>query len=319
MPFSMEYISLSRTGLRVSRIGLGAWQFGGDAWGPYEYGIAKEVIAKAFELGINFIDTAAVYGRGHSEEFVGKTIRELGIREHVVIATKVPGDWHRYDDVLKAARRSKERLGIDVIDLLQLHWPACWHNVPICETMRAMEKLVEDGVIRYIGVSNYPLQLLEAVRSCLKKNDIVSSQNRYNLIEREVEKELLPYLQREGITLIAWSPLAKGAVTGKYSPENRPRGDLRENEPVFYLDNLREISTKLIPVVRELSIKYSKTPAQIALNWLVMHGNVVPIPGAKNAAQVAENAGAVDWRLSEEDFKRLDEASSSLTITYVTW
>ncbi|WP_054843448.1 aldo/keto reductase [Vulcanisaeta souniana] len=318
----MEYISLSRTGLRVSRIGLGAWQFGGDAWGgPYEYGIAKEVIAKAFELGINFIDTAAVYGRGHSEEFVGKTIRELGIREHVVIATKVPGDWHRYDDVLKAARRSKERLGIDVIDLLQLHWPACWHNVPICETMRAMEKLVEDGVIRYIGVSNYPLQLLEAVRSCLKKNDIVSSQNRYNLIEREVEKELLPYLQREGITLIAWSPLAKGAVTGKYSPENRPRGgDLRENEPVFYLDNLREISTKLIPVVRELSIKYSKTPAQIALNWLVMHGNVVPIPGgAKNAAQVAENAGAVDWRLSEEDFKRLDEASSSLTITYVTW
>ncbi len=212
----MEYVSLGKTGLRISRIGLGAWQFGGDAC-PYEYGIAKEVIAKAFELGINFIDTAAVYGRGRSEEFVGRAIRELGIRDHVIIATKIPGDWRRYGDVLKAARRSKERLGVDVIDLLQLHWPACWHNVPICETMKAMERLVEDGVIRYIGVSNYPLQLLEAARSCLKRNDIVSSQNRYNLIERDVEKELLPYLQREGITLIAWSPLAKGAVTGKYS------------------------------------------------------------------------------------------------------
>ncbi|ADN50590.1 aldo/keto reductase [Vulcanisaeta distributa] len=315
----MEYINLGKTSLKISRIGLGAWQFGGDAWGPYEYGIAKEVIGKAVELGINFIDTAAVYGRGRSEEFVGRAIRELGIREHVVIATKIPGDWHRYDDVLKAARRSRERLGVDVIDLLQLHWPACWHNVPICETMKAMEKLVEDGVIRFIGVSNYPLQLLEAARSCLKRSEIVSSQNRYNLIERDIEKELLPYLQREGITLIAWSPLAKGAVTGKYSPENRPKGDLRENEPVFYPDNLREITTKLIPVIKELASKYGKTPAQIALNWLVMHDNVVPIPGAKNAAQVVENAGAVGWRLSEDDFRRLTAASNSLVITYVTW
>ncbi|GAB6943988.1 hypothetical protein JCM14467A_07700 [Vulcanisaeta sp. JCM 14467] len=106
----MEYVSLGRTGLRISRVGLGAWQFGGDVWGPYEYGVAREVIAKAYELGINFIDTAAVYGRGRSEEFVGRAIRELGIREHVVIATKIPGDWHRYDDVLKAARRSRERV-----------------------------------------------------------------------------------------------------------------------------------------------------------------------------------------------------------------
>ncbi len=315
----MEYISLGKSGIKISRIGLGAWQFGGDAWGPYEYSTAKAVIAKAHELGINFIDTAAVYGRGRSEEFVGRAIKELGIRDHVVIATKIPGDWHRYDDVLRAAKRSKERLGIDVIDLLQLHWPACWHNVPICETMRAMEKLVEDGIIRYIGVSNYPLQLLEAARSCLKKNDIVSSQNRYNLIEREVEKELLPYLQREGMVLIAWSPLAKGAVTGKYTPENRPRGDLRENDPLFHPDNLREITTKLVPIVKELSIKYGKTPTQIALNWLVMHNNVVPIPGAKSPEQVVENAGAVGWRLSDEDFRKLESASNSLVITYVTW
>jgi len=315
----MEYITLGKTGVKISRIGLGAWQFGGDAWGPYEYNVAKSVIAKAVELGINFIDTAAVYGRGRSEEFVGRAIRELGIREQVFVATKIPGDWHRFDDVLKAARRSKERLGLDVIDLLQLHWPACWHNVPICETMRAIERLVDDGVIRYIGVSNYPLQLLQAARECLKRSDIVSSQNRYNLIEREVEKELLPYLRREGITLIAWSPLAKGAVTGKYSPDNRPRGDLRENDPLFHPDNLREISSKLIPVIKELSAKYGKSPAQIALNWLVMHDNVVPIPGAKSPEQVVENAGATGWRLSDEDFRRLENVSNSLSITYVTW
>ena len=315
----MEYITLGKTDVKISRIGLGAWQFGGDAWGPYEYNVAKSVIAKAVELGINFIDTAAVYGRGRSEEFVGRAIRELGIREQVFVATKIPGDWHRFDDVLKAARRSKERLGLDVIDLLQLHWPACWHNVPIYETMRAMERLVDDGVIRYIGVSNYPLQLLQAARECLKRSDIVSSQNRYNLIEREVEKELLPYLRREGITLIAWSPLAKGAVTGKYSPDNRPRGDLRENDPLFHPDNLREISSKLIPVIKELSAKYGKSPAQIALNWLVMHDNVVPIPGAKSPEQVVENAGATGWRLSDEDFRRLENVSNSLSITYVTW
>jgi aryl-alcohol dehydrogenase-like predicted oxidoreductase len=108
-------------------------------------------------------------------------------------------------------------------------------------------------------------------------------------------------------------------VTGKYSPDNRPRGDLRENDPLFHPDNLREINSKLIPVIKELSAKYGKSPAQIALNWLIMHDNVVPIPGAKSPEQVVENAGATGWRLSDEDFRRLENASNSLSITYVTW
>ncbi|WP_048062578.1 aldo/keto reductase [Caldivirga maquilingensis] len=315
----MEYVSLGKTGLKISIIGLGAWQFGGDAWGPYEYQVAKTVISKAVEVGINFIDTAAVYGRGRSEEFVGRAIKELGIRDQVIIATKVPGDWHRYDDVIKAAHRSKERLGIDAIDLLQLHWPAAWLNTPVCETMRAMEKLVNDGVVRYIGVSNYLPPLLDYARKCLSKTDIVSTQNRYSIVEREVEKEILPYVQREGLTLIAWSPLAKGVVTGKYSFENRPRNDLRAGDPLFMDDNFREISSKLVPVIKEVASKYGKTPAQVALNWLIMHPNVVPIPGARNAEQVEENAGAAGWRMSEEDFLKLTKASDSLRISYVNF
>ncbi|MFP3073674.1 MAG: aldo/keto reductase [Caldivirga sp.] len=315
----MEYVSLGRTGLKVSIIGLGAWQFGGDAWGPYEYQTAKAVIAKAVEVGINLIDTAAVYGRGRSEEFVGRAIKELGVRDQVIIATKVPGDWHRYDDVIKAAHRSRERLGVDAIDLLQLHWPAAWLNTPVCETMKAMEKLVNDGVVRYIGVSNYLPPLLDHARRCLSKTDIVSTQNRYSIVEREAEKEILPYVQREGLTLIAWSPLAKGVVTGKYGPDNRPRADLRANDPLFMDDNIREISSKLVPVIKEVAAKYNKTPAQVALNWLIMHRNVVPIPGAKNPEQVEENAGSAGWRMSEDDFARLTKASDSLKISYVNF
>ncbi|WP_291764808.1 aldo/keto reductase [Caldivirga sp. UBA161] len=315
----MEYVSLGKTGLKISLIGLGAWQFGGDAWGPYEYHVAKTVISKAIEVGINFIDTAAVYGRGRSEEFVGRAIKELGLKDQVIIATKVPGDWHRYDDVIKAAHRSRERLGVDVIDLLQLHWPAAWLNTPVCETMKAMEKLVNDGVIRYIGVSNYLPPLLDYARKCLSKADIVSTQNRYSIVEREVEKEILPYVQKEGLTLIAWSPLAKGIVTGKYSLENRPKNDLRAGDPLFMEDNFKEISSKLVPVIREVASKYGKTPAQVALNWLIMHPNVVPIPGARSAEQVEENAGAAGWRMSEDDFLKLTRASDSLKISYVNF
>jgi aryl-alcohol dehydrogenase-like predicted oxidoreductase len=181
--------------------------------------------------------------------------------------------------------------------------------MPVCGTMKAMEKLVNDSVVRYIGVSNYLPPLLDYARKCLSKADIVSVQNRYNIVEREAEKEILPYVQREGLTLIAWSPLAKGVVTGKYGPDNRPKADLRASDPLFMDDNIKEINSKLVPVIKEVA-KYNKTPVQVALNWLIMHSNVVPIPGAKNSKQVEENAGSADWRMSEDDFTRLTKASN---------
>jgi len=282
---------------------------------------AKAIVAKAHELGINFFDTAAVYGRGRSEEFLGRAVRELGLRGHVFIATKIPGDWHRRADVFKSVENQRRRLGVDAIDLIQLHWPSCWHNVPICETMKALEDLVEGGLVRHIGVSNYPPQLLDAARRCLSKVDVATSQNRYNLLEREADKELLPYLRGAGISLIAWSPLAKGAVTGKYTAENLPPfNDVRRNDPLFQPHNLRE-AEPLIAEVRRLAGKYGRTPAQIALNWMIRDPAIYPIPGAKTPEQVAENAGAVGWSLSEEDWQRLDRISREVAerISYVTY
>ena len=307
--------------MKVSRIGLGVWQFSGDAWGQISYEQAKTIVQKAFELGVNFFDTAAVYGRGRSEEFLGRSIKELKIRDSVYIATKVHGDWLRRIDIFNAVENQRRRLGVDAIDLYQIHWPACWHNTPICETMKTLEELIKRGLVRYIGVSNFPTPLLEYARSCLSKVDIITSQNRYNLIEREADKELLPYLKREGIVLIAWSPLAKGALSGKYTIENLPTfDDVRKNDPLFTPTNLSLISP-LIQVLRQLSTKYNKTPAQIVLNWLIRDPWIYPIPGAKTIEQIIENVGAVGWSLSDDDWRTLDRLGWDISqkISYVTW
>ncbi|MEM0369168.1 MAG: aldo/keto reductase [Pyrobaculum sp.] len=317
----MEIIKLGRSDMKVSRIGLGVWQFSGDAWGQISYEQAKTIVQKAFELGVNFFDTAAVYGRGRSEEFLGRSIKELKIRDSVYIATKVHGDWLRRIDIFNAVENQRRRLGVDAIDLYQIHWPACWHNTPICETMKTLEELIKRGLVRYIGVSNFPTPLLEYARSCLSRVDIITSQNRYNLIEREADKELLPYLKREGIVLIAWSPLAKGALSGKYTIENLPTfDDVRKNDPLFTPTNLSLISP-LIQVLRQLSTKYNKTPAQIVLNWLIKDPWIYPIPGAKTIEQIIENVGAVGWSLSDDDWRTLDRLGWDISqkISYVTW
>ena len=311
---------MGRSDMKVSRIGLGVWQFSGDAWGQISYEQAKTIVQKAFELGVNFFDTAAVYGRGRSEEFLGRSIKELKIRDSVYIATKVHGDWLRRIDIFNAVENQRRRLGVDAIDLYQIHWPACWHNTPICETMK-LEELIKRGLVRYIGVSNFPTPLLEYARSCLSKVDIITSQNRYNLIEREADKELLPYLKREGIVLIAWSPLAKGALSGKYTIENLPTfDDVWKNDPLFTPTNLSLISP-LIQVLRQLSTKYNKTPAQIVLNWLIRDPWIYPIPGAKTIEQIIENVGAVGWSLSDDDWRTLDRLGWDISqkISYVTW
>jgi len=316
----MEYTELGWTGVKISRIGLGTWQFS-ETWGVVEYEKAKSIIAKAVELGINFIDTAMVYGRGLSEEYLGRSLKEIGVsRDDVVIATKIPGDFLNPDDVFRAVDRSLKRLGVDCIDLMQIHWPPCWHNFPTCQYARALERLVNLGKIRFIGVSNYPLALLEELRACFSTTDIVSMQYRYNLVERQAEIELIPYAEASHLTFIPWSPLAKGALTGKYTLENITQfKDLRAGDPVFYPENFKQVQ-RVIDMLKELAEKYGKHPAQVALNWLIMYSPViVPIPGAKTPEQVEINAGSVGWRLSYDDWRKLDEVSKSVKITYVTW
>ena len=316
----MEYTTLGSTDVRISRVGLGAWQFS-EAWGVKDYERAKSIIAKALELGVNFIDTAMVYGRGMSEEFIGRALRELGVkRDEVVIATKIPGEFLSPDDIPKAVDRSLRRLQVEYVDLLLVHWPPCWHNFPTCTYMRALERLVNLGKVEYLGLSDYPVELAEAARACLSRVDIEAIQVRFNLVERWAEVEHIPYAEENNMTVMAWSPLAKGALTGKYSLEDVGKfQDLRVNEPVFHPDNYAKV-LELVKVLRDIGAKYSKTPAQVALNWLISYSDlIVPIPGARSPEQVAENAGSTGWRLDYEDWRRIDEVSRSIRITYVTW
>ncbi|MEB3859672.1 MAG: aldo/keto reductase [Desulfurococcales archaeon] len=316
----MEFASLGSTGLKVSRIGLGVWQFS-EAWGVTDYSLARDIVRASLDEGVNLIDTAMVYGRGLSEEFLGRALRDLGVkRDDVIIATKIPGDFLSFDDVFKATDNSLRRLRVDYIDLMQVHWPPCWHNHPTCEYMRALERLVVLGKIGYIGLSDFPVELVEAARACLARYDVEVLQVRYNLVERQAEKEIIPYAEENGMSLLAWSPLAKGAVLGKYTLEEAEKlQDVRGGDPLFKPQNYRQI-LELSELVKEIASKYGKTPAQVALNWLLGYSDtIIPIPGAKSPDQARENAGAAGWRLSYEDWRRLDEASKKLKITYVTW
>lgn len=313
----VETIDLAWTGEEVSRIGLGVWQFS-DTWGITDYGLAKKIIEAAYDNGITFFDTAIVYGEGLSERFLGRAIKELGVRDEVFIATKIPGQYLSRDDVIRATRLSLKRLQIDVIDLMQVHWPPLWHNFPTHEYMRSLEMLVDMGLIRYIGLSDFPVELIESARASLSTTDIVSIQVRYNLLERDAEKEIIPYALREDLIVIPWSPLAKGALTGKYTPDNLPEfQDVRRVEPYFHPENFRRIYP-LVEVLREMGEKYGKSPSQVALNWLITsYPNILPIPGAKSPEQARDNAGSIGWRLDFEDWFRLDQVSRSIRFSRV--
>jgi len=270
----LEFKRLGRTDVMVSAIGMGTWGIGGFSTPDYKYDeMAIRALRRGIELGITLIDTAEMYGGGHSEEVVGMAIK--GLREKVFIATKV---WYtnlRYDDVLRSAEKSLRRLQIDTIDLYQVHWPN--PHIPLSETMRAMERLVLDGKVRFIGVSNFSVKLMEEARAALSKIDIVSNQVEYSLLSREVEDDILPYCEKENITLIAYSPLGRGNIL------NDPRSK----------------------ILREVAKKYNKTLVQVALNWLIAKKPVVAIPKAINLSHVEENVNAAGWRLSDEDLELL--------------
>lgn len=315
----MEYTYLGGTGIKISRIALGAWQFS-DAWGVKDYERAKAIIAKAVEVGVNFIDTAMIYGRGMSEDFIGRALSELGARDQVVISTKIPGEFLSPDDIPRAIDRSLRRLRTDRIDLLLVHWPPAWHNFPTCAYMRALEREVNRGRVLALGLSDYPVELAEAARECLARVDVEALQVRYNLAERWAEVDHIPYAERNGMTLMAWSPLGKGALVGKYTQEEAARlNDFRINEPLFHPDNYQQI-LKLVEVLKSVAATRGKSVAQVAINWLMGYSDsIVPIVGARSPEQVEENAGSVGWELSDDEWRAIDEASRRLRITYVIW
>ena len=218
-------------------------------------------------------------------------------------------------EVLKACEASIKRLGVKQIDLYQYHWPDPWHQVPLKHTMRALEKLYTDGKIRAIGVSNFAVRDLEEGRSFLSKTDIVSNQLRYNMVQREIEEEVLPYCKREKITILGYSPLAQGVLTGRYNAANRPKDISRAENRLFSDANLRE-SQKLLTVLSAAAKRHQKTVAQVALNWLRREPLVIPIPGATTPKQAEENATSVGWKLSDDELKEIDKTLVNLKVTY---
>jgi len=265
----METKELGNTGVTIPEIGLGTWRYRGGV----------EPLRKGIELGANLIDTAEGYG---TENIVGKAV--AGLRGRVFIATKVSGRHLGYDDVLRAAEESLSELGTDYIDLYQVHWPNA--SYPMRETMRAMEALVTRGMARFIGVSNFDVDELIEAQAALRHNQIVSNQVLYNLNERGIEEELLPYCLENGITVLAYTPLDDGNLAA------RPRF----------------MPSKRIRVLEEISRETGKTSAQVALNWCTSRKNVVAIPKSDSVERTVENCGASGWRLSDAQLRLLDEA-----------
>jgi len=300
----MEFKELGKSGIKISAIGLGTWQWGSREWGWGRLYGRKELLEafdKAIEADINFVDTAEVYGSGRSEQIVAEAIRDH--REQVVIATKVWPLNVSYGRVLRAADRSRRRLGIDVIDLYQVHWPNPF--VPIRDTMKAMKKLVQDGKVRCVGVSNFGRKRMIGAQQALGPLELASNQVRYNLLDKRIEADILPYAQREKITIIAYSPLAQALLTGKYTVKERPRSFVQRINSRFSPRNLTKLA-EFLKIAAEIAQAHGKTLSQVALNWLIRNENVIAIPGVKGPQHVIDNAGAADWRLTVDEVRKLE-------------
>ncbi len=290
-------------------VGLGAWQAGKIGWGKdYTDEDVVDAIQYSIENGGNYIDTAEVYGMGHSEEIVRKATENMD-RKKFIIATKVAPPHFRYRDVIRACEASLNRLGTDYIDLYQLHWPD--NYVPLKETLSAMEKLADDGLIKNIGVCNYPAPLIKEITTLLKDHELVSNQMRYNILQREVEEETFPLMKKGGIAMIAYSPIAKGLLSGKYDENHLPSDEIRESDPLYRHENVRAISG-ILSRLRDISERHKCEPASIALAYLIKKGAMV-IPGAKNRKQVESNLKAGDIDL---DRKEMDSLEENVEINY---
>ena len=297
--------------VRLSRIGLGTWQFGSREWGygnEYAERDAIEITHRALDLGINLIDTAEVYAFGKSERIVGKAI--AGRRADTFVATKLLPIMPLPPIVEQRGRASAKRLGVDQIDLYQVHWPN--PVVPLTMTMQGMSRLVQNGTVRHVGVSNFNLSQWRNAERQLG-GVVLSNQVQYSLVARKPERELLPFARDEGRVVIAYSPLAQGFLSARYDGTNTP-GGVRAGNAMFLPENV-ERAGPLLDALREIGDAHGATPAQIALAWVIRKPNVVAIPGASSVAQLEKNVAAADIDLTDDEDARLTEASDRFNPT----
>ncbi|MFO8008538.1 MAG: aldo/keto reductase [Candidatus Brocadiia bacterium] len=319
----MDYAALGSSELEISRVILGTWVMGGWKWGGADREDAVGAIHKAIDLGVTTIDTAPIYGFGLSEEIVGEAL--AGRRDEVVIATKGGLRWDleegefffeatdldgstlpiyrnlKPDSLLWEIDQSLERLGVDCVDLYQCHWPD--ETTPIAETMEVMNRILEEGKARFIGVSNFSAEMIEEAR---RHAPVISDQPEYNMLDRGIEDELLPYCAEHDVGVIAYSPLHQGLLTGKVTMEREfGEDDQRSWKPWFQPQNRRRV-LDFLERIRPIADGHGKTLAQLAINWcLCQRGVTAAIVGARRPDQVAENVGAAGWKLSAAELEQI--------------
>lgn len=329
----MDYRNLGRTGIKVSQLCLGCMNFGGRA----SETDSTAIIHRAIDAGINFIDTANVYGheplnfsvgRGRSEEIVGKALK--GKRENIVLATKMYFPMSDSPNAMGSSRRqiiaeceaSLRRLETDYIDLYQLHHPS--NEIPIDETLRALDDLIHQGKVRYIGTSSFAAwQVVESlwVSHQYHLNRFICEQPAYNLLDRRLEREFVPMAQTYGIAIIPWSPLAGGFLSGKYrrgepSPEDSRFTSFWKGEDARHTT---EAAYRILDVVEAISAEKNCTPSQLALAWCIHQPAITsPIIGPRSIAHLEDNLGAIEVQITPEDTARLDEVAppGDVTVPY---
>lgn len=324
----MELRKLGKSDVEVTPIAFGAWAIGGWMWGGAEASAAVRAIKAAYELGITTIDTAPVYGFGHSETLVGKAM-EGTPRDRYQILTKYglnwgePGGslyfedkdnegnpikvykWASKEKVIEECEASLRRLKTDYIDLYQIHWPDV--TTPISETMEAVQRLIEQGKIRAAGVCNYNV---EQVNEALKTVQLASNQVPYSMINRGIEQDVIPQAIEKGMGIIPYSPLQRGVLTGKMKPGHQfNEGDSRKGSKFYTDENIRR-TQKLLDEINPIAEKYNASVAQVVIHWAVHRPGVACVlVGARDEKQVADNAGALSFTLSQQELDQITLAA----------
>ena len=307
----METRSLGTSDIQITPILMGTWQAGRRMWSGIDDNESIKAIQAAVDAGITTIDTAEVYGEGHSERIIAKAVAK--IRDRLVYASKVFANHLKYDAVIEACNRSLSNLQTDYLDLYQIHWPSGSfgnETVPIEETMRALNKLKADGKIRAIGVSNFSGdQLKEAAQY----GKIESLQPPYSLFWRKVERDAAPYCIENNISILAYSPMAQGLLTGKFKPGHQfDAEDHRSANVLFQGENFQRAQTAL-EELRPIAQSHGCTLAQLALAWLMAQPQANAIAGARNAEQARDNAKAASVKLSDAELKQIDDIGRQVT------
>lgn len=308
----MEYTTIPSINKKASRIGLGTWAIGGGLWGGTDEQESIKTIVRAFEQGINFIDTAPAYGNGTSETIVGKALKEIGQRDKIIIATKcglnletpnVFRDSSR-KSILREIEESLNRLQVDKIDLYQIHWPD--PTTPLIETAETMLELLNNGKISAVGVSNFTIDQIDEFRNTAP---IHAVQPPFNLFEREAENELLGYCLQEDIAVIGYSALCRGLLSGKMNKERNFKGDdLRKGmDPKFQSPRFEQYLSAADQLKKWVKDKYDRPLTALAIRWVLDSDVNIALWGARKPDQLRDVDAALKWELSASDFQEIDK------------